>query len=697
MQKLTNKILKLTLMKNVCKPKYLLLLAIVFLFSCKDKEKDEKKEEKPVLHSGVIAKNMDTAVKPGDDFTAYVNGTWMKNTEIPSDKAGYSAGYIVHEQAEGNVKTIIEESAEGDFEQGSAEQKVGDLYSSFMNMEKRNELGLQPLQADLAKIDAITNYDELATYFAYANKLGVSVPMSSVIIPDLKNPEVYAAYLFQQGLGLPEREYYLAQDARSKEIRAAYLAHMQKVLTMAEMKNPEIAAAQIMKLETRLAKNHMKKEDTRDVTKLYNMYALDKLSEVMPDFNWTNYLKEAGLSGLEQIDIAMVDYTKALNDIIKTTDISIWKKYLKWGLINSRTSVLTKELDDLNFSFYSRELQGVEEQRPMWTRGVATVNGNLGEVVGKVYVKKHFPPEAKKRMEEMVANLIKAYEQSINELDWMGEETKKEALDKLGKFNPKIGYPDTWKDYSALEIEEDDIYGNINRSRMVQYQREIDKIGQPIDKEEWGMTPQTVNAYYNPTMNEIVFPAGILQPPFFDLNAEDAINYGAIGAVIGHEIGHGFDDSGSSFDGDGMMRDWWTAEDKTEFKKRTDALIEQYNQFEVIDSVYVNGEFTLGENIGDLGGLSIALKAYQISLAGKESPEMDGFTGEQRVFIGYGQAWLSKAREEALRMQVTTDEHSPARFRVNGVVRNVPEFYEAFNVAPGDELYLAPEERVKIW
>lgn len=683
-------------MKNVFELKYIWLLAVVCMTSCKNSEEKQDKE-KPQLHSGVIAKNMDTSVNPGDDFTAYVNGAWMKRTEIPADKAGYSAGYIVHEKAEENVKTIIEESAKGDFEQGTSEQKVGDLYSSYMNMSKRNELGLSPLQDDMAKIDAITNYDELATYFAYANKLGMSVPMSSLIIPDLKNPEVYAAYLFQDGLGLPEREYYLAQDARSKEIRSAYQEFMVSVITLAEIENPEAVANQIIQLETRIAEKHMKKEDTRDVTKLYNMYAIDKLPEIMPDFNWNNYVTEAGLNELEQIDIAMVDYTKALNNIIKTTALSVWKNYLKWGLITARATVLTKELDDLNFNFYRKELNGVEEQRPMWTRGVATVNNNLGEVVGKVYVKKHFPPEAKERMEEMVANLIKAYEKSIKALDWMGEETKAEALDKLSKFNPKIGYPDTWKDYSALVIKEDDLYGNINRSALVQYQREIDKIGQPIDKEEWGMTPQTVNAYYNPTMNEIVFPAGILQPPFFDLNAEEAVNYGAIGAIIGHEIGHGFDDSGSAFDGDGMMRDWWTPADKEEFKKRTEALIEQYNQFEVIDSVFVNGRFTLGENIGDLGGLSIALQAYKMSLDGEEAPEMDGFTAEQRVFIGYAQAWLSKARDEALRMQVTTDEHSPARFRVNGVVRNVPEFYSAFNVKPDNELYLAPKERVKIW
>jgi putative endopeptidase len=353
-------------------------------------------------------------------------------------------------------------------------------------------------------------------------------------------------------------------------------------------------------------------------------------------------------------------------------------------------------MDQQNWEFYSKELNGTKEQRPLWRRGVSVVNGTMGEVVGKVYVKKHFPPEAKERMETLVQNLLKAYEASINDLDWMSEDTKKEALDKLSKFTPKIGYPDKWKSYE-FEIKADDLFGNTMRSRLFEYNRELAKLGQPIDKEEWGMTPQTVNAYYNPTLNEIVFPAAILQPPFFDLNADDAVNYGAIGAVIGHEIGHGFDDTGSTFDGDGAMRNWWTDADKEEFKKRTTALVEQYNSYEVLPDLFINGEFTQGENIGDLGGLSIALKAYEMSLGNAEGPVMDGFTAEQRVFLGYAQAWRSKTRDEAIRVQINTDPHSPADFRVNGIVRNVPEFYTAFNIQEGDSLYLAPEKRVKIW
>jgi putative endopeptidase len=392
----------------------------------------------------------------------------------------------------------------------------------------------------------------------------------------------------------------------------------------------------------------------------------------------------------------MLDYTKALDNIITSTDIDVWKTYLKWGILNENASRLSQAMGDQNFNFYSKELRGTPEQRPLWRRGVSTVNGTLGEVVGKVYVKKHFPPEAKERMETLVANLLKAYEQSIQELDWMSAETKKEALDKLGKFTPKIGYPDKWKSYD-IDIAADDLFGNLQRATLMEYNRELAKLGQPIDKTEWGMTPQTVNAYYNATLNEIVFPAAILQPPFFDLNAEDAVNYGSIGAVIGHEIGHGFDDSGSTFDGDGVMRNWWTEEDKEEFKKRTSELVAQYDAFEALPDLNVNGKFTLGENIGDLGGLTIALKAYKIALNGKESPVMDGFTGEQRVFIGYAQSWRSKSRDEALRVQINTDPHSPATFRVNGVVRNIPEFYTAFNVQESDSLYLATDKRVKIW
>lgn len=681
-------------MKRVPLFKSAAVMAILLVIGCESDPKGnvEKKE----LTSGVLKQHMDTLVNPGDDFTAYVNGTWVKNTEIPADKSSYGVGYIVHEESEDNVKKIIEESSKGDFTKGSDEQKVGDLYKSFMNIEKRNELGVLPIQDELAKVDEISNYDELATYFAYANKVGVNVPLGLFVYQDFKDPTIYTVYTWQSGLGLPDRDYYLKEDDRSKEIKTKYGEHIEKMFDLTNLPNGSGAARTVIALETKLAEKHMEKEKTRDLVALYNMFPVDTLSNIMPKFSWNAFLSEAGLEKQDKLGVLMLDYTKSLDGIITSTSLETWKTYLKWGVIDANASRLNEALNQQNWEFYSKELRGTQEQRPMWRRGVSTVNRTLGEVVGKVYVKRHFPPEAKERMETLVDNLLKAYEVSIKELDWMSEATKKEALDKLSKFTPKIGYPDKWKAYD-LEIEADDLFGNLRRSAIMEYNRELAKLGQPIDKDEWGMTPQTVNAYYNPTLNEIVFPAAILQPPFFDLNAEDAVNYGAIGAVIGHEIGHGFDDTGSTFDGDGAMRNWWTEVDKEAFKKRTGALIAQYNEFEALPDLNVNGEFTLGENIGDLGGLSIALKAYNMSLDGDEAPEMDGFTGEQRVFIGYAQAERNKMRDEALRVQINTDPHSPAKFRVNGVLRNVPEFYEAFNVQETDSLYLAPEKRVKIW
>jgi putative endopeptidase len=417
----------------------------------------------------------------------------------------------------------------------------------------------------------------------------------------------------------------------------------------------------------------------------------------MPNFNWDGYLGEAGIADIDAVVIFMTGYLRDLDEIIQTTDIDTWKTYLGWVVVNTAAGLLNEDLDQQNFEFYNKTLSGVEEQQELWRRGVNVVNGTLGEVVGKVYVAKHFPPEAKERMIELVGNLINAYEKSIKELEWMGEETKAEALDKLSKFTPKVGYPDEWRDYSALDIEAGDLAGNMERAAIAEYNRQLDRQGGPVDRSEWGLSPQTVNAYYNPAGNEIVFPAAILQPPFFNLEADEAVNYGAIGAVIGHEVGHGFDDKGSTFDGDGKLRNWWTDDDRAEFEKRTGQLVAQYDSYKPFDDLAVNGEFTLGENIGDLGGISIGLLAYQMSLEGEEPPVIDGFTGVQRVFLGYGQVWRNKYRDERLRQLIATDPHSPSMYRANGAVRNVPEFYEAFDVQEDDALYLTPEERVKIW
>lgn len=647
--------------------------------------------------SGIITENIDKQVLPGNNFMQYVNGSWIKKTEIPSDKPSIGVGSMVSDKAQEDVKEIIEKASSGKFADGSDEQKIGDLYGSYMNMTARDAIGLKPLAADLKKIDALKNYKELAAYFAYAGKVGNMAPFGIAVTEDFKDPKRYMLLTWQGGLGLPDREYYFTKDDKSAEIRTKYVAHIEKMLTLAGIAGAKPKAAEIMALETSLASKQMKKEETRNMAGLYNKYAVSQLNTLMPDFDWTAMLTEAGVKSPDSVVVAQVAYTKDLNAIIKETGLDTWKTYLKWSLVNGSAGALNTALDEENFAFNGTILNGIPKQRPQWRRAVGAVNGSLGEMVGKLYVEKHFSPAAKARMLELVGNLLKAYETSISGLDWMSPETKKEALKKISKFTPKIGYPDKWRDYSSLKIVKNDLYGNLTRSTAFEYNRMMSKLGKPVDRTEWGMTPQTVNAYYNPPLNEIVFPAAILQPPFFDMDADDAVNYGGIGAVIGHEIGHGFDDQGSTFDGDGVMKNWWTKNDLDEFKKRTGALVAQYSSFKPFTDLSLNGEYTLGENIGDLGGLTIALKAYHASLKGKPAPVLDGFNGDQRVFIGWGQVWLNKSREQAVRKQIATDPHSPATFRVNGVVRNIPEFYTAFNVKPGDSLYLAPEKRVKIW
>lgn len=654
-------------------------------------------KSQPLLHSGVILNNMDTLVSPGDNFHLYVNGGWIKKQEIPADKATYGITEILDDQANENVKIIIEEAAKGNFKTGSNEQKIGDFFNAYVNFTERNATGINPLIPVFKQIDGLSDGNNLSAYFGEAARLGKMVPLTIGVIEDFKDPTRYMLYTWQAGIGLPEREYYFLNDAKSKEIRAKYVAHISKMLTLCNLPEAAASAGAIMALETELANVHVKKEDTRDVVKLYNKYAVADLSKLSSGINWKLMLERAGVKNVDSIVVTQVSYVKSLDNILKKTPLQVWKNYLKWSAIQHAASYLNSALDKQNFEFYGKVLAGTKIQQPLWKRGVQEINNSLGEAVGEVYVKKHFSAEAKQRMTTLVNNLLLAYRESINSLDWMTPTTKKEALKKLNKFTAKIGYPDKWRDYSKLKITKGDLYGNVTRSIAFEYYRQISKLGQPVDRSEWGMTPQTVNAYYNPTLNEIVFPAAILQPPFFDLKAEDAINYGGIGAVIGHEIGHGFDDQGSTFDGDGVMSDWWTSADKAAFKKRTQALVSQFNTYKVFPDLAVNGEFTLGENIGDLGGLSIALKAYQMSLKGKPAPVMNGFSGIQRVFIGWAQSWLSKEREEYLRNQVASDPHSPAIFRVNGIVRNIPEFYTAFKVKPSDSLYLAPEKRVKIW
>ena len=651
-----------------------------------------------VLKSGIELSNVDQSIRPQDDFYRYVNGTWLDKTEIPADKSSYGSFTALRDKARLDVLEIIEEmSKRENLEPGSDEQKVRDLYRSFMNTEKIDTLGIEPMKGDLRRIDTINNPEELASYFVESVKLSTSSPFGFWIDNDSKQPTKYSVYFTQSGLGLPDRSYYLDQNEKSEDIRLAYLEHLQAMFSLADLQDPKIKANTVMKLETAIANIHWTNVERRDRDKTYNKLNTQELKKLIPNFNWDLYLKEAGIAVEKDFIVRELSYFQNLADLLASTDLEDWKVYFKWTLLNSVAGILGKEFDEQNFSFYGKKLYGTPEQEVRWKRGVNSVNQILGESVGKIYVRRHFKPEAKVRMLELVENLREAYRVAIIDLDWMGEETKKEALTKLAKFTPKIGYPDKWRDYSKLEIDPNDLAGNFRRASQFYYQRGIDKLGKPIDKTEWHMNPQTVNAYYNSVMNEIVFPAAILQPPFFNLEADDAVNYGGIGGVIGHEMGHGFDDQGSKSDGDGVLRNWWTESDLIEFKTRTNQLVNQYNKFEPLPGEFINGQLTLGENIGDLGGLTIAHRAYKISLQNRESKKIDEFTGEQRFFMGWAQVWAYKYRDEALRNQLLTNPHSPASYRCNGVLRNMPEFVSAYELKAADEMYLDPVKRVKIW
>jgi putative endopeptidase len=651
-----------------------------------------------VLTSGIDRSNMDLSVRPQDDFYRYVNGTWLETTEIPADRTTTGVFRDLRESAREDVLAIIQNlAAEPDLAPGTDEQKVADLYNSFMDTERLEELGMSPLEDELKAIDAIADKKEMSAYFARSRMTGGGGPFIAYVAIDGKDATRYAAHLYQSGLGLPDREYYFKDDERSVELRAAYVVHIEKMFELAGFADPAESAAMLMALETRLAENHWTRVENRDSEKTYNKFAVAELDSLGRGVDWPVFLEAIGIGGEKDIIINQPTYIEGFNEIFAETRLDDWKTFMRWNLLNQYAGALSAALDEQNFDFYDRTLNGQQEQRPRWKRGVDTVNGSLGEVIGKVYVGKHFTPEAKARMVELVENLRAAYGIAIDELDWMSLETKVAAQEKLARFIPKIGYPDIWEDYTALEIAPDDLVGNLMAANRFDWELDRSKLGGPIRKWEWGMTPQTVNAYYSPSRNEVVFPAAILQAPFFNMAADDAVNYGAIGTVIGHEMGHGFDDQGSKYDPDGNLRNWWTDNDRAEFEERTKTLVDQFARFQVFDDLNVNGELTLGENIGDLAGLTIAFKAYQLSLEGHEAPVIDDMTGPQRFFMGIAHVWRYKATEEATRNRVATDPHSPPRFRVLGPLPNMPEFEEAFDVKEGDGMYLPPDERVKIW
>jgi putative endopeptidase len=647
--------------------------------------------------SGLDPAAFDRSTRPQDDLFRHVNGTWLTRTDIPADKASYGAFDMLFDKAQADLRAIVEEASKSATKTaGSEAQKIGDFYESFMNEARAEQLAITPMKAELDAIDALKTRSDLARHFARFFKLNLINPIVGYVDGDAQQPTHDILYLYQGGLGLPDRDYYLKNDDKLKEYREKYTGFVASILSQAGDANAARSAREIFMLETRLARAHWTNVENRDAVKTYNV-AIAELTRQFPGFDWETWKKELGVSGAANVVISQPSYVKAFAAAVNELPVDAWKPYLKTSLLNGFAPYLNKAFVDAEFGFYNTTLRGVKEQQPRWKRGVNAVNGNLGEMLGKLYVERHFKPEAKARMEALVANLREAYRHGIDNLEWMGPETKKQAQEKLARFNPKIGYPNKWRDYSKLEIKPDDLVGNMMRAFEHENNYQLGKAGKPIDPEQWGMTPQTINAYYNPVRNEIVFPAAILQPPFFNLEADDAVNYGGIGAVIGHEMGHGFDDQGRRFDATGALRDWWTKTDEAEYQKRARVVVEQFNEFEPLPGLHVNGELTLGENIADLTGLVISHQAYKLSLTGKDAPAIGGLTGDQRFYMGWAQVWKAKERDESLRQQVLTNVHSPEMYRANGPVRNIPEFYAAFGVKEGDKMFLPPARRVKIW
>ncbi len=643
---------------------------------------------------GVDTAFVDDSVKPGDDFYRHVSGKWLDTFEIPDEFSSYGSFTVLFERSEERVRKIIEDAAAGGAPAGSAEQKIGDYFASFVDVDAINEKGLTPLADDLAYINGLETIEDVAAAMVRPD-LSANSLFGAFVGVDAKQPDRYIVYMGQAGLGMPNRNYYL--DEKFADKSAKYKDYIAEILTLAEIEDAAGKAEAIHALETSIAQVHWEpaKRRNRDLT--YNLKTKDELKAFAPAAPWDAMLEAAGLSGETEFVLREDDAIQNLATILAETPVETWRAYLTFHLLRSNSAILPTPFDDANFAFYGTELRGTPKQRERWKRGVAAVNGALGEAVGKVYVDKHFPASSKTQMEELVANLRRAMDERLDTLPWMGEETKVQAHEKLEKFTPKIGYPDKWEDYAGLDVVRGDAYANSKASDLWEWRDDISKLGGPIDKTEWGMNPQRVNAYYSSTRNEIVFPAAILQAPFFDPEADAAVNYGGIGAVIGHEIGHGFDDQGRKSDGDGRLRDWWTGEDAAEFQKLADALGGQYGGYEPVEGFKVNPELTMGENIGDIGGLAMAYYAYKLSLNGEEAPVIDGYTGDQRFFMAWAQVWKRIVRDEALKNQIATDPHSPAQYRVNGVVRNMDAWYEAFNVEEGDALYLAPEDRVQIW
>jgi len=649
--------------------------------------------------SGIALDHMDASIRPQDDLFRFVNGGWMKSAEIPSDRSSYGAFYWLIENAEQQVREIIEGLAAAKQPAGSIGQKIGDLYTSFMNEARINELGATPVKADLAKAFAVSNTAEFISTLGEFETRGLGGLFYEYISSDDMSPNDTIAYFGQSGLSLPDEAYY--RDEQYQSIRDEFLKHVATMFSLADIADGEKLAKLVLALETEIASHHWDQVEDRDAEKTYNKYTFAELKALAPGLDWDAWLVAAHtpMKVVEKLIVRQPSFFSGVSSMLEKFEANKWSAWLAWHALSARAASMSDEFVNQNFAFYGTVLSGTPELRVRWKRGVSLVEGSLGEAVGQIYVERHFSPAAKARVSELVTNLTEAYRASISGLDWMSPATKVKALEKLDLFTTKIGYPDKWRDYSTLVITPDDLIANLDNIARFSHDFQVAKIGKPVDRDEWHMTPQTVNAYYNPGGNEIVFPAAILQPPFFNDSADDAVNYGGIGGVIGHEIGHGFDDQGSKYDGTGALNDWWTEDDRTAFEARTRTLIEQFDALAPAEApdIRVNGALTIGENIGDLGGLTIALKAYTMSLGGKPAPVIDGYTGEQRVFLGWAQVWLQKMREESRRQMIAVDPHSPPEFRVNQIVKNLNEFHDAFATAPTDAMFIPATERIRIW
>ncbi|HSC19726.1 MAG TPA: M13 family metallopeptidase [Rhizomicrobium sp.] len=651
---------------------------------------------------GVDLGAIDHGVKPGDDFFMYVNGNWYKTAVIPPDRASTGSFQDLRILSEKRMQEIAASLDAKPRNQLTAEErKLRDFYDAFMDQKQIDSRGLAPAKKDLDRIARLKMLQDVAALMG-SPSLQLDGPFGGGIAFNPKDTNQYALTLGQSGLGMPDRDYYLKDDAELAKTRDAYKKHLTTVFTMAGLSDPEKRAENVYNLEYKIAEVSWPNADRRDVDKVFNPMTVAELKAFAPQFPWDAYLAAAGVSpaspkGARTLIIAEKSAFPKLAQIFADTPVATWRDYLTANYIHRYAAYLPKSFDDENFAFYGKALQGNDQQLPRATRAAHLLDDNMGEALGKLYVAKYFPPEAKAKAVELVNNLLKAYDADIRTLSWMTPETREKALNKLHHFGVKIGYPDRWRDYTALEIRRDDLIGDVQRAAAFEWNRQLKRIDQPVDKTEWGMTPPTVNAYDNPFFNEIVFPAAILQPPFFDANADDAVNYGGIGAVIGHEISHGFDDQGAKFDAQGNVANWWSDADKKTFEAKTKALGLQYDSYEPLPGLHINGAFTMGENVADNAGIAISLKAYHISLNGKDAPVIDGLTGDQRFYLSYGQIWRSKMRDGALRQQLLSNEHSPAMFRPIGATRNQDEWYAAFNVKPGDKYYLPPDQRVHLW